>query len=251
MKIKILQWNVWFQERAENILELIKKLNPDIICCQETTVGSKFNGKRNVPKFIAKELGYYYNFSKAHKYEYPITPKGESNFGGNTIFSRYPIIKNSNFPIINPEDSKDSPYERRTCAVSEIKLNHEKSITVSTTHASYNGGFKEDEEKIGEIKKLVNFFKKHPKNLIFTGDLNTSPNSKSIKMISGELNSCDPSYNKPTWTTKPFDFMGFKENKLKWRLDYIFASKDIKILSSKIVKTKYSDHLPILLEIEI
>jgi len=63
MKIKILHWNVWFQERAENILELVKELNPDIICCQETTVGSNFNDKRDVPKFIAEELGYNYNFS--------------------------------------------------------------------------------------------------------------------------------------------------------------------------------------------
>jgi endonuclease/exonuclease/phosphatase family metal-dependent hydrolase len=34
-------------------------------------------------------------------------------------------------------------------------------------------------------------------------------------------------------------------------LDYIFASKDIKVASSEIVNTDYSDHLPILVELEI
>lgn len=40
MKVKVLQRNVWFRERAENLLTLMKELNPDIICCQEITVGS-------------------------------------------------------------------------------------------------------------------------------------------------------------------------------------------------------------------
>jgi mRNA deadenylase 3'-5' endonuclease subunit Ccr4 len=40
MKIKVLQWNVWFRERAENLLQIMKKYDPDIICCQEITLGS-------------------------------------------------------------------------------------------------------------------------------------------------------------------------------------------------------------------
>ena len=87
--------------------------------------------------------------------------------------------------------------------------------------------------------------------MIFTGDLNITPNTESIKLIEKHLKNCGPNYNESTWTTKPFDFMGFKETKLKWRVDYVFASKDVKVLNSKIIKTKYSDHLPILVEIEV
>lgn len=250
MKLKVLQWNIWFQERAENILKVIKRLNPDIICCQEVTIGSKFNDKRNVAEFIANKLKYNYSFSEAHKYEFPITPKGESNYWGNAIFSKYPIIKNFNFPIINPKDLPDDKYERRTCAVSEIKID-QKIIKIATTHKSYSSWFIEDQEKINETKKLINFFKKNPKNLIFTWDLNLSPDTKSIRLIEKELIHCGPDYKQPTRTTKPFSFMGFETKELKWRIDYCFASKDIKIINSKIIKTKYSDHLPILIEIEI
>lgn len=249
MKIRILQWNIWFQENAENILKTIKRIDPDIICCQEATIGSNFNKQKDVPAFISQKLGYNYNFSNSHKYEFPITPKGESNYGGNAIFSRFPIIKNSNFPIINPKDLHGK-YERRTCAVSEIKIG-KKIIKVVTTHSSYNNGFVENKEKIKEIRKIVNFIKKNTKNLIFTGDLNIAPDSKSIGLIQRELVHCGPCYDQPTWTTKPFSFMGFQEKKLKWRLDYIFSTKDIKVVNSKIIKTKYSDHLPILLEIDI
>lgn len=251
MKIKILQWNIWYQEKVENILKVIKRLDPDILCFQEVTIGSKFNDKRDVAKTIAEKLNYDYNFSSAHKYEFPFTPQGETNYGGNAIFSRYPIIKNSNFPIINPEDSLSLKYERRTCAVSDIKINSKKTLKVATTHKSYSNRFIEDEEKIKETQKLIEFFRKNNKNLIFTGDLNLTPDSKSIKLIEKELNHCGPDYSRPTWTTKPFSFLDFKEEELRWRLDYVFVSKDIKIINSEIIQTKYSDHLPILTEIEI
>lgn len=43
----------------------------------------------------------------------------------------------------------------------------------------------------------------------------------------------------------------FEETELKWKLDYIFTSKDIKIKETKVVDTKYSDHLPILIVIKL
>ena len=250
MKVKILQRNVWFRERAENLLTLIKELNPDIICWQEITIGSWFNDKRDVAQFIAQELGYHYYFSKAHKYEYPFTPLGEVNFWGNAIFSRFPIVESFDFALINSEDIPDYPYERRTCAVAKIQIK-DAVLTVATTHKSYSTAFSEDQDKIDETLKLIELFKNNPKNLIFTGDLNLSPESKSIKMIENELQNCWPDFSQPTWTTKPFSFMGFAEDKLRWRLDYVFASRDIKVLSSEIISTERSDHLPILVKCEI
>lgn len=251
MRLKILHWNILFQEKAENIIKLVKEINPDILCLQEVTIGSRYNDNRDVAKVISKEINFEYNFSNAHKYEFPITPKGESNYGGNGIFSRFPIIKNSNFPIINPSDSKDFPYERRTCAVSKIKINNEKIITIATAHSSCVPGFIDNEEKLKETKILTDFFKNNKEKLIFTGDLNLTPNTESIKLIEEQLVHCGPDYKEPTWTTKPFSFQGFEEDKLRWRLDYAFATKDVKVISSKILKTDYSDHLPILIEVEV
>lgn len=97
----------------------------------------------------------------------------------------------------------------------------------------------------------MDFFKNNTNRLIFTGDLNVAPNTESIRQIEKRLVHCGPDYRKPTWTTKPFSYNGFEEDKLRWRLDYAFATKDIKVINSKIIKTKHSDHLPILIEIEI
>lgn len=249
MKIKVLQWNVWFRERAENLLQIMKKYNPDIICCQEITLGSWFNDKRDVAKFIAQELWYNYFYSKAHKYEYPFTPIWETNFWWNAIFTRFQIKDSFDFALINPDDSPDHPYERRTCAVAKIQV-WKTFLTITTAHKSYSSRFSEDQDKIDETEKLVNFFKKN-ENIIFTWDLNLTPGTKSIKMIESELQNCWPDYKQPTWTTKPFSFMGFEENELNRRLDYVFASKNFKVISSEIISTVFSDHLPIFVELEI
>lgn len=244
MRLKILQWNIWFQEKVENIIKLVKEINPDIICFQELRVDSSYNNNQDVAKIISKEINFEYNFALAHKFD-------DNHVQGNGIFSRFPIIKNSNFFIADARNSNDYSSEGRICAVSKIQLDNEKIINVATTHSSYNHKFIENEAKLNEIGKLVNFFKNYDKKLIFTGDLNIAPNTQSIKLIEKQLIHCGPDYKEPTWTTKPFSYNGFEETKLKWRLDYAFATKDIKVISSKILETKYSDHLPILIEVEI
>lgn len=249
MKVKVLQRNVWFKERAENLVQIMKKYNPDIICCQEVTQGSWFNDKRDVAQFIAQELSYNYFYSRAHKYEYPHTPKWESNFWWNAIFTRFQIKDSFDFALINPDDSQDYPYERRTCAVAKIQA-WENILTIATAHKSYSSRFSEDEDKIDETKKLINFFKEND-NIIFTWDLNLTPDTKSIKMIEKELQNCWPDYEQSTWTTKPFSFVWFEETELNWRLDYVFASKNLKVISSEIISTDFSDHLPILVEFDI
>ncbi len=244
MKLKILQWNIWFKERAENIIKLIKEIDPDILCLQELTVGFDNNNNQDVAKLISKKTNLNYNFALAHKFE-------DNHVQGNGIFSRFPIIENSNFFVLDVKDSTGYSSEGRVCAVSKIQIEKTKTILLATAHLSYNHKFTETKEKIREVKTLLKYLKKYREKVIFTGDLNISPNTKSIKLIEKQLVHCGPNYKEPTWTTKPFSYNGFEETKLRWRLDYAFATKDIKVISSKIIKTKYSDHLPVLIEVEV
>ncbi len=245
MQLKVLQWNIWGREKVENVLKLVKRINPDILCFQELMIGSVYNNGRDVAKIISEKTNFEYNFALAHK------AVDDGRILGNGIFSKFKIIENSNFFIADPKNSNDYSSQGRSCAVSKIFINSEKDITIATAHSSYNNKFVENEAKLKEIKRLVNFFKNNANKLIFTGDLNITPNSESIRRIEKHLVHCGPDYQKPTWTTKPFLYKGFEEDKLRWRLDYAFATKDIKIVNSKIIKTQYSDHLPILVEIEI
>ena len=89
------------------------------------------------------------------------------------------------------------------------------------------------------------------RNFVFTGDLNAPPGTPTIDKVSEHLANVGPDFTEKTWTTKPFSYDGFEEMKLNWRLDYIFATKDIETISTEVLKTAYSDHLPVQAKIKV
>lgn len=125
------------------------------------------------------------------------------------------------------------------------------SLIVGTTHLSYTREFQTTDAKKKESDTLVNLLKNKKGNFIFMGDLNAPKASYTVQEIEKYLVNLGPELNQNTWTTKPFDYLGFREDKLHWRLDHVFGTKDIDVISSKIITTEYSDHLPILTTIRI
>jgi endonuclease/exonuclease/phosphatase family metal-dependent hydrolase len=116
---------------------------------------------------------------------------------------------------------------------------------------SYTNAFVSTPRKEQETAKLVDILKTKTENFIITGDFNAAPDSPTLKSISDVLQNVGPELDQNTWTTKPFSYDGFEETELKWRLDYVFATPDVKTVSTKILNTEYSDHLPVLAEIEL
>ncbi len=242
MIIKFLQWNVWYKEKIENIVKTISVINPDIFCLQELTVDSAYNPKINTPKYLAEKLKVNFYFKEANKTQWA---------SGNGIFSQFPIT-HTNCVYIQQSLNAGNDYsqEGRVYIEAEINLGRDR-LLVGTTHASYTHRFIVTKQKKTEIDKLLKGLKKHKSKFVFSGDLNSRAYSYTIKRISKILKNSGPPLSQNTWTTKPFDYKGFYEDKLNWRLDYVFATKDIKIESSKIITTQYSDHLPILVELRL
>ncbi|MFC1711062.1 endonuclease/exonuclease/phosphatase family protein [Patescibacteria group bacterium] len=245
MKLSILQWNIWYKENINNIVLQVKKLNPDILCLQELM--QDFGKGIDTAKFIAEKTGYFCFFKLAESWD----NRDDKETQGNAIFSKYPFLEKSRVYIQKlKHNPPDATHEGRVYLEADIKVG-KKILTVATTHLSYSHKFKITKIRKKEINNLLNILKNKSKNYIFTADLNAVYDSYPVLEISKLLKHAGPDFSQNTWTTKPFDSYGFKEDKLNWRLDYIFASKDVKILSTEIKKTKFSDHLPILLEIEV
>jgi endonuclease/exonuclease/phosphatase family metal-dependent hydrolase len=176
--IKILQWNVLYQEKSENIIKFLKHTKPDIFCGQELTV----NGPANTE--------------------------------------------------------------------ADILINNE-LITIGTAHLLYTPFFKITQQRLDEAEKLFEVIQNRHERFILAGDLNATPDSSIIKSLEKMFIHADPNTDRPTWTTKPFSYQGFEANSRDWRLDYIFCTEDINVVTNKILETNYSDHLPILTEIQI
>jgi endonuclease/exonuclease/phosphatase family metal-dependent hydrolase len=210
--VKIMQWNIWFHENYQNIIQFINKVNPDIVCAQELTINYNGNPDVNVAEEIAKACDYKYFFHPTTIYD----TEGKPGSIGNGIFSRFPIVASKHVyvqkadPNIRSYETEDRTYVEAVLDVSGKKLK------IGTVHLSYSAAFTMTEKRLEEM-----------------------------------FMHADPNTDRPTWTTKPFSYQGFEADKLDWRLDYIFATEDINVVSNKILETPYSDHLPILSEISI
>ncbi|MBI4009179.1 endonuclease/exonuclease/phosphatase family protein [Candidatus Roizmanbacteria bacterium] len=247
MIIKLLQWNIWFKEKIESIAATIKKINPDIACFQELSKGLDYNSGIDTVNYIAKHTGFNHYF-----HEGMIWVEDGSKIVGNGIFSKFPISKSlyisTSIPI------KRGAIEKYGSVYIEVQVViFNDRLTVATDHLTYISQFKETEEKKKEIDRLINIVKNKNSKYLISGDFNAIPNSYTIRNIEKYLLSCGPSYKEKTAFTKEGDvpdYAGWKTG-FEWRLDYVFATKDLKVKSAKIIKTAYSDHLPIVTEVEI
>jgi len=240
MDITFLQWNIWYDEDIQKVASFLLDNKADIICLQELSYNNPEQAHPDGPPYIAEQLGYTYYVKKLHPYEV----QGQTVTTANGIFSKYPI-KSCRFIWVN-EPTGVGGFADEYRAYLEVVLDIEgKEVTVGTVHMSYTDRFQVTERKHQETDKLVAELKKQKSNFIFSGDLNVTPDSYTVKSINELLNNAGPPINEKTWTTKPFSYNGFEETKRKWRLDYIFTSKDVRVLKAKIEETSASDHLPI------
>lgn len=238
MKLKLLQWNTWFKEDKENKLRLLKEVDADIYCLQELNVTEN----NNEFEYLKKELGLNGSLGVTD------TDHGGQ---GNAILTKFPVATTETHFIKEPVEPREHfSDEGRIYVETQIQLtNH--ALTVGTTHLSYTDAFQESELKRGETEKLLDIVKERKARYLLSGDLNTPESSMLIKRLEEILTNIGPDYSEKTWTTKDFDYNGFVATSLEWRLDFVFKTKDIRAISAYVVKTEYSDHLPILVEIEI
>lgn len=242
MEISILQWNVWYKEDIRNIAKFLLANPADIICLQELTRGYQ-QIESDTIEYIAKSLGYHYHFQ-----EIPFDDDRWTQANG--IFSRFPIIDKESRWINEPTGTGHYDDEYRAYIEVTVTIDG-RELTVGTTHMSYTNGFVGSARKEQEADKLLDIVSNKKQSYIFTGDLNSAPDSNTVSRISKVLNNVGPDIIEKTWTTKPFTYDGFIENDLNWRLDYIFTSNDIQLVSSNVLKTDFSDHLPILAQLRI
>lgn len=236
MNITVLQWNIWYKEDIRNIAEFLGEHRADVICLQELTI-QDIPEVGHTPNFIAKQLGYH------HFYKEIDLGKDKIKIA-NGIFSKYPIVA-ANWQWIN-EATGTGHYDDENRAYIEVTLDvNGEEFTVATTHMSYTNAFISTSRKQQETQRLIEILKNKHRNFVFTGDLNAAPGSPTIQAVSSVLQNVGPDLSQNTWTTKPFSYDGFEETKLNWRLDYVFATSNIKTTNVEVLNTEYSDHLPV------
>ena len=244
MKLRILQWNVWFQESAQRILDTLQDIDADVICLQELTRHSMTNPGVDIPDLIA-QLGY-------HAYYQPTIERAEITMG-NAIFSKFPIMsKRATF--VQHEDLTSLNFFTENRIFIEIDIQTPTGIyTFGTIHLSDAFDEATFRAKNIEAEKFYQAIQSKTKRFIMAGDLNVTPDAPLVQNLQHVFQNIDPALTQPSWTFKyTQDHSNARSaDQPDMRMDYIFATHDVKLISTEFITTDVSDHTPILTTISL
>lgn len=246
--MKLLQWNIWYKEKIENIAKFIREIDPDIVCLQELSAESDSNSGLHTAEYLRDSLNLRMFYKDSHIWK---KDKNDVKEMGNGIFSKFPIASGSYTVIYVPQDnSPEFAQIGRNYLEAVLKIGNS-YLTVGTTHLTGTPGFAELPIKTKETDILITELRKNTSAFLFTGDFNAVANSQTFQKVSTLLQHAGPDIQEPTWPTKPYEGTSGSVQDLKLRLDYVFATNDIVVHSARILQTQYSDHLPILVEFDM
>lgn len=221
MKLKILSWNIWYDNDFKLVCDFLASTDADIIGIQEIVPNDP---ARDTGNFL-KELGY-------HEIIAPVKALADGRLMSNAVFSKYPII--------NAKTHVLSTTESRNAVQANIDVNG-KILHVFSTHLLHTHQT-DDEIQLEQTDTLLKLLP--AENTIVMGDFNAEPKNIVIQKINTVLSGNTEQIH----TVDPalFDCTVCKPNTYsRLRLDYIFTTPDLKTSPITIENSQGSDHLAI------
>jgi endonuclease/exonuclease/phosphatase family metal-dependent hydrolase len=215
------------------IARVLAACDPDVIALQELDVGRSRSGGRDQAREIARELG------MACEFHASLEVAGERY--GNAVLSRFPlrVVKAGPLP-----KRLNRPAEPRGALWVEV-VSDGQAFQVLVTHLGLAG-----DERLRQVEALLgpdwlgSALNRGP--LLLCGDLNAGPRSRPYRAVAARLRDaaakCRP---RPTFPSRlPLV-----------RIDHVFATEDIEVLRTEVVRTVLtaaaSDHLPLAVELRL
>ena len=229
MELKILSWNIWIDCRFDEVKDFLRSSNADIIGLQEV---KDDDPGRGIIGYLTS-LGYQHAFAPVKKVW------GDKTYNdGPAIFSKYPILKSE---IYNLSEINNRAAVRADIEVEGTVL-HIFSTHLIHTHQQPS---ELQESQVDSLVKVL------PADYtVVMGDFNATPESKAIQKMAEVMVDTDPT-SAPTWSMYLEGCLVCKLQIINTRLDYIFASENLKTHSFEVGQSKGSDHLPVSVIVEI
>lgn len=261
VKLKVISLNLWMGGLLfDEILQFLKQEDPDLILLQEVYNGHEIALKREHRSFtvLQEKLGYEHShFAPAFLETIENSEVGVSSQKieqGNAILSKFPIeAQKTKFYDIPFGDRIDEfeYYSVTPRNLQHVVLNINSAFRLHVLNTQGIWGTHGDDTdrrlKMGDF--IVNEVDgKAP--LVLAGDFNLNPYTKTVKKIENVLESVFKSSLETSFNLGRKDLEkdpGYATS----AVDMMFVSRDIKIISQSCPKVDISDHLPLIVEIEV
>ncbi|MBQ9984794.1 MAG: endonuclease/exonuclease/phosphatase family protein [Oscillospiraceae bacterium] len=200
--------------------DAIKKVNPDIVGLNEMRNSAPASEYDNQAAILSEltELKHHY-FPGAivvnDKYSY-----------GNALLSKLPILSAETTPVPDPESrTEGGTYETRCL----LKAKLEGGVTVLVIHFGLNP----DEQKNAVETVVENL---EDEKCILMGDFNVVPENEVLNPIRARMKDTADCFDKP--------LLSFPSDNPQRKIDYLFVSPDVEVVSADIPEIVASDHRP-------
>lgn len=204
----------------EVMADAIKKCGADIVGLNEMRGKGEEEGYDNQTEILSELSGLSYSyFAKA------IDFKGVNPYG-NGFISRIPIISAETIPVPDPNPKTGDQYYETRCL---LKAKLEGGITVLVIHFGLNV-----DEQENAVKTVIDNLE--DKKCILMGDFNVTPDDEVLKPIRERMKDAADLFDEP--------LLSFPSDKPDRKIDYIFVSPDVEVISADIPEIVASDHRP-------
>lgn len=197
-----------------------------IIDCEADIVGlNEMRGVGSYPEYTdqVKKLS---ELTKMDYYYFADAKVFPDNPYGNAILSKIPIIESETIIIPDPKTKIYNDHYETRCVLKAVLQN---GAMVLITHMGLNA-----DERENAVKTVLNYTRNE--KCILMGDFNMSPDDSLLMPIKARM----------TDTAVLFDEekLSFPSDNPVCKIDYIFVSNDINVISADIPSIVASDHRP-------
>lgn len=195
----------------------IKKENPDIVGLNEMRDEGPAEDYQAQVKILSELTGmHHYYFAKAIEWD--------GNPYGNGLLSKIPFKSLETIPIPDPKVRHYNGYYETRCLLKAVLQN---GVTVLVIHFGLN-----PDEQINAVNTVLENIA--DKKCILMGDFNVTPDDVVLNPIRERMTDTAELIIGNTLT--------FPSDKPDRKIDYIFVSRDIEVVSAEIPETIASDH---------
>lgn len=237
MNIKVMSFNTQHCKNYitreidyDAMVNAIRTCEADIVGLNEMYGAGEAETFEAQVQILAEKLGYHYYFAKAID-----VFKKESSPYGNGLISRFPIKSAETIKVPDPAVRSYKGYYESRCLL-KATIDVEGGLTVCVSHFGLN-----PDEQENAVATLVSNLE--PTRCIAMGDYNVTPEKPVLTPIRDVMFD----------TAELFDGekLSFPSDEPRCKIDYIFTSRDLNVLSADIPAIVASDHRPHTIEVEL